>query len=252
MSEQPAVQSLSRAFGLIELLCQNGPMGISELSASSGLHKTTVYRLLSTLSDLGYIEKNPQTEKYAPTLRFLTISSALLAQNDIRRMARPFLEKLPVTLGETVHLVQRSGSQIVYIDKFESSQNSVQMVSRIGLSLPMICTAVGKAILARMPDTEIRAVWEQTEIVRHTPKTITDSEAFFKEIQTVREQGYAVDDEENELGVRCIAAAIPDVYGDFNFAFSVSAPISRMKGDKMEKTIELVTETRDAMIGINR
>lgn len=235
MTEQSPVQSVERTFALIELLCKNGESGITELASASGLNKTTVFRLLSTLVSLEYVIKNPLTEKYRLTLKFLKLSAGTLSKLDIRRYARRHLEKISTLTGETVHLVERNGGEIIYIDKFESPKNSVRMVSRVGLSLPMVYTAVGKAIMARLEPEEVEKIWRSTEIVKKTDKTITDYRLFLKELEAVRKNGYATDCEENENGVCCVAAAVCDVYGEYRYAFSVSAPASRMDAATIEK-----------------
>ena len=245
MAEQSGVQSVERAFDLIELMCKNGEMSVTALSAGTGLHKTTVCRLLGTLTMLGYVRQSSRTGHYGLTLKFLKISSGLLGSYDIRRRARPMFERLSRSCGETVHLVSRDGANIVYIDKFESQKSSVRMVSQIGLSLPMVCTAVGKAILATLPDSEVRAVWDASPHVKKTGFTITEYDSFVKELDTVRLKGYAVDNEENELGVRCVAAAIADIDGQYTHAFSVSAPKDRMDDETLEKYSDLVLRTRD-------
>ena len=243
MAENNTVQSVGRTFALLELLSTRGALGITELSLLSGLHKTTVYRLLSALKALGYVEKNSETEKYFLTLKLLKLSSGLLSGIDMRGYVRPYLEEIPRVTGETVHLVERSGSEIVYIDKFDSTRNSIRMVSRIGLSLPMVYTAVGKSILAHCDDGEIERIWNSTEIIKKTSNTITDFGNFMKEILSVRQNGYAIDREGNEEGVCCIAAALPDFNGEYSYAFSVSAPVSRMGADKISQIERLVLET---------
>lgn len=247
MSDQSTVQSVERTFTLIELLCKKS-MGITELSEASGLHKATVFRLLSTLCSLGYAEKNASTDKYGLTLKYLKLTSSMLSKIDIRRYARPFLEQIPIITGETVHLVQRSGNEIVYIDKFDSSMNSIRMVSRVGLSLPMIYTAVGKAILSHCDDAEIREVWQSTEIIKKTDKTITNFDSFLREINIIRKNGYATDNEENELGVCCIATALADIYGEYCYAFSVSAPVSRINDEKIQEIGQLILKTRNKIV----
>lgn len=245
MTEQSPVQSVERTFALIELLCKNGESGITELASASGLNKTTVFRLLSTLVSLEYVIKNPLTEKYRLTLKFLKLSAGTLSKLDIRRYARRHLEKISTLTGETVHLVERNGGEIIYIDKFESPKNSVRMVSRVGLSLPMVYTAVGKAIMARLEPEEVEKIWRSTEIVKKTDKTITDYRLFLKELEAVRKNGYATDCEENENGVCCVAAAVCDVYGEYRYAFSVSAPASRMDAATIEKIGNTVINTAE-------
>lgn len=250
MKEQSAVQSVERTFTILELLCKNGNMGVTALSAASGLHKTTVYRLLSTMCSLGYVSKNPDTDEYFITLKFLKISSSVMAKSDIRKSAKPILERLSTITGETAHLVERSGNDIIYIDKFESNENSVRMVSRIGLSLPMVYTAVGKAIMSCLNDEDVYDIWHSTEVMPKTDKTITDFGIFTAEIERVRASGYAIDDEENETGVKCIGAAIPDVYGNYRYAFSVSAPVSRMTEEKTEFIVRSVLEAKNKIINL--
>ena len=238
MPEKTTVQSVERTFLLIELLSEKREMSISELSSRSLLHKTTVFRLLNTLMSLGYVYQNPDNEQYGLTLKFLKISSAGLSRNDIRNEARPMLKRLSHQCGETVHLVERNGNNVVYIDKFESNKNSVRMVSRIGMELGMTTTAVGKALLSHCSDDEVLSVWNESEHTAKTQYTITEFEEFKKEIKTVREKGYAVDNQENELGVRCVAAALPDAFGEYRYAVSVSAPINRMDEETVIKTAE--------------
>ncbi len=242
MAEQSSVQSVERTFSLIELLCKNGALGVTELAAASGLNKTTIFRLLSTLVKMGYVRQKKTNEKYELTLKFLRLSSDTLSKIDVRSYAAPYLKNIPKITGETVHLVERSGNDIIYIDKFESPVNSIRMVSRVGLSLPMIYTAVGKAIMARLNEEEIINIWNETEIVKKTDNTITELSDFLKEIDSVRKKGYAADREENEAGVCCVAAALPDIYGEPKYAVSVSAPAVRMSEEKIAEIGALVME----------
>ena len=242
------VQSVERTFLLLEILCKNGDTSVTELSCLSGLHKTTVCRLLSTLCSLGYVKQNEKTGRYGISLKFLTVSSGILNTFDIRSYARPFFKKLSKESHETVHLVCRDGDDIVYIDKFESPDNSVRMVSRIGFSLPMICTAVGKAILASLDDRTIEKIWNRSSHEQKTPHTITTFDKFMAEINDVRKNGYAVDNEENELGVRCVAAALLEPDSVCRYAFSVSAPITRMDDSRLKQIAELVLEAKKEII----
>ena len=249
MAERSGVQSVERTFALLELMCKNGEMSVTELSVFSGLHKTTVCRLLSTLCNMGYVKQNERTGHYGVSLKFLKIGAGLLNNFDFRSYARQYFEKLSKNCGETVHLVCRDDDEIVYIDKFESDQSSVRMVSNIGLSLPMINTAVGKSILATLSDNEIAAVWRHSPHEQKTPHTIMSLEAFMNEIETVRKCGYAVDNEENELGVRCVGAALKGADGRYHYAFSVSAPVARMDGGSLKAKAELVLRTKAEIEG---
>ena len=116
----------------------------------------------------------------------------------------------------------------MYIDKVESNVSSIRMVSRVGSRIPLYCSGVGKALLAELPDSEIREIWNSSEIVSLTPYTVTKFQDLMERIGTVRKVGYAMDDEENEEGVRCIAVSIPDYHKEPVYALSISAPVSRM------------------------
>lgn len=238
MSQSGSVQSVERVFLIIEAMCREKESSVTGLSQITGLNKTTVFRFLNTLVSLGYAVKNEKTECYSLTLKFLRISSRKLADYDIKQQMKPFLSRLSKECGETVHLVERNGAKVVYIDKFESDTNSVRMVSRIGMSLDIFTTAVGKAMLSFMQDFEIKDLWDSHTHTKKTKYTITALQDFLTEIEEIRKCGYAVDNEENELGVRCVAVAIPDQYGKYRYAASVSAPINRMD----DKTVRLTAE----------
>lgn len=234
MAEASGVQSVVRSFTLLELLCERGELGVTQLSKLSGLSKTTVYRLINTLVELGYVKQNPVTEGYGITLKFLKISASQRALFDKRNEMRPVLEKLSAECGETVHLVERSGKDIIYIDKIENNTTAFRMASQVGMSLPMIYTASGKAIMSYLSKEELKKIWNESEVISKTPKTITNFNLFMEEIKGVRENGYAVDNEENELGVCCIATAVADIEGDFKYAVSVSVPKVRLSREKEE------------------
>lgn len=243
MSSVSSVMSIEKAFSIIEIICKHGPMGITELSKISGLNKTTAFRIISTLLNLGYIEQDSLTKKYNITFKFLKISSKSLSDTNIIKYAKPKLKALSEFTGETVHLVERSDNEIIYIGKHESSKNSVRMVSRVGLSLPMIRTAVGKAIMATLSEEETEEIWNNSEIIKKTPKTITDLSEFKAELEKIKKTGFATDIEENEEGVICVAAAVKDIAGEYKYAISVSAPSSRMNLNNIKTIGSAVLKT---------
>lgn len=234
MAESSSVQSLDRAFDLLELLCKsrNG-MTIGSLSAETGLHKSTVHRLLSSMCTRGYVQRDAATSIYRAGMRLCELSSYIMDNLDVVERARLPMEQLGQETNETVHLVMQEERDIVYIHKVESSRGAIRMFSRIGMRRPLYCTGVGKAILATWPDSEVHELWQESNVKPWTAHTIVSEDAFFRELERVRRLGYALDDEENELGVRCIAAAIPDYRGRASYAVSVSAPISRMSDERI-------------------
>ena len=244
MPQTNPVQSAERIFEILEALVQNGPVTLTELSTRLSLHKSTVHRLLKSLILMGYARQEEESGKYLATYKILGLAGMLLSKLDILAVAHPYLERLMRQTHETVHFVQRQNTHIVYVDKVESDANSIRMVSRIGLRQPMYSTGVGKAILAQMKDSEIREVWKQSKIRPFTPHTIVTLEQLMEEIELIRRQGYALDNEENELGVRCIAACVTDFYGRASNAFSISAPVSRMSDERVLELSEYVLETK--------
>ena len=155
MAESSSVQSLERAFDLLEKLCRsrNG-MTIGTLSAETGLHKSTVHRLLATMCTRGYVQRDAETSVYRAGMRLCELSSYIVENMDVIERARAPLERLGHETGETVHLVLQEERDIVYIHKVESVSGAIRMFSRIGMRRPLYCTGVGKAILATWPDEE--------------------------------------------------------------------------------------------------
>lgn len=247
MSENNPVQSAGRIFSVLEMLAYEGPQGVTELSKALDLNKSTVHRLLASLINMDYVKKESNSDKYQLTLKLLNLGEALLDQVDIVTIARPFIQHLAEFSEETVHLVQMEGTNMVYIDKVENYSSSVRMVSRVGVEKPLFCTAVGKAMLAELEDDQVKDIWEHSYIQKFTPKTIVKFDDFLAELQTVREKGYAIDNEENELGVRCIGATIKKYTGNAENAFSISAPISRMSDDRIDVLAVEVLKTKEEL-----
>lgn len=158
------IQVAEKLFRVIELLAENGPMGIMELSASLGFHKSTVHRLVASLQYMGYIRQDEESLKYSLSLKFLEIGSRILEQTSMAALIHPSLKRLSEQTGETVHLVKREGTEAVYIDKVESFASSIRMVSRVGSRIPLYCSGVGKALLAELTDREIGEIWKNSRI----------------------------------------------------------------------------------------
>ena len=269
------IQVAEKLFRVIELLAENGPMGIMELSASLGFHKSTVHRLVASLQymgyirqdeeslkyylslklcdrrqrqmcirDRGYIRQDEESLKYYLSLKFLEIGSRILEQTSMAALIHPSLKRLSEQTGETVHLVKREGTEAVYIDKVESFASSIRMVSRVGSRIPLYCSGVGKALLAELTDREIGEIWKNSRIRKLTPRTITELPVLMERVEQVRKDGYAVDDEENEEGVRCIAASLRDYHKDPVYALSISAPANRMTDQRILELKEYVLAFR--------
>lgn len=248
MEEKNPIQVADRLFLVLETLASDGPVSLADLSRHLDLNKSTVHRLLCSLIYMGYVKQDAETQKYDLSLKILTLSNRLLGRMDMLEAVRPHLKSLSEETGETVHLVQLDGAEAVYIYKEESYQNSVRMVSKVGSHIPLYCSGVGKAMAADMEEEQIRTFWEASKIKKLTPHTITDYAQFLDKINEVRKNGYAQDDEENELGVRCIAVSLPDYKGRVRYAFSISAPAARMSDERIAELAEIVLRKKQEIL----
>ena len=204
-TESSSVRVVDRTLDIIEALA-GAPHGmqLNALSEAVGLHKATVYRLLQSLANRCYVVKDEETGKYRLTMRLFDLSSQILGGSNLLGVARPFLERISDEAHEVVHLVVRENTEVVYLCKEDPCSSVVQMSSRIGSRIPLYCTGVGKSILAGLGDEELEEVWQASNVVPRTYRTITTLEDMRRELEEVRRRGYAVDDEENEVGVRCV------------------------------------------------
>jgi IclR family acetate operon transcriptional repressor len=217
------VQSLERAFGLLELIAAHrGAMSLSELGTASGLPPPTLHRLARTLVDLGYLRQEP-SRRYAlgPRLFLLAESSTMM----LNAVALPHLSHLVDEIGETANLAMLDGDQVAYVAQ-APGRHSMRMFTEVGRRVQPHCTAVGKALLAAATDEEVRALLHRTGLPRHTEHTVTDPDEFLVQLGRVRESGYAMDEGEQEVGVRCIAVKVPE--STLPLAISVSGPAPRM------------------------
>ena len=243
------VQSAERIFQVLEMLAENGEMGLMEISAALDLHKSTVHRLLMSLIYMGYAKQNEHTQKYTLSYKIVNMAGKVLDRTDILQVAKPFMERLSDISGETVHLVQREGNHILYISKIEAKVGTIRMVSHVGMVHPMYCSGVGKAIMATLPEREVKEIWDGSVIEQKTDKTITNYEQMLATLAEIREKGYALDDEENEEGVRCVAACLRGYGKNVKYAFSISGPISRMTKERVE---ELAVDVKKVQAELSR
>ena len=242
MADKSGVQSVERIFQLIESLAAHpAGAGLQRLAQDTGLAKSTVHRLLASLVSLGYAAQD-ENGRYRLTLKMFELSSGIVNSMDIMDVAKVHLERLAQRTGEAVHLVIRDGQDIVYIYKTESGP--MRMSSRVGLRSPLYCTGVGKAILATLPADEVAQIWQHTTPQKLTAHTIVEFDALQAQLTEVRTNGYAIDDEENELGVRCVAVAIPGVGGRADSAFSISGLAPYMTPERIRRIATLAQDAR--------
>jgi IclR family KDG regulon transcriptional repressor len=237
------IGSLQKAIDILELFDDLTPeLGITEMSEALELHKSTVAGLVYTLEGNHYLEQAPETRKYRLGFKLVERASTLLSQIEVRPLALPHLQELRDWCDESVNLALREGGHVVYIERLLSSQ-TLGMRAKVGYQAPLHCTALGKAILSRLPPAEVSQYVARHGLPAVTDRTITDSGRFVEELQRTRERGFALDDEENEIGVRCVAAAVLDHTGQPTAAISVSAPGHRLPLSEVPRYGEQVRET---------
>jgi IclR family acetate operon transcriptional repressor len=238
------VQSIERVFELLETMADaGGVIGLSQLASQSGLPLPTIHRLVRTLVDLGYVRQEPSRE-YAlgPRLvRLGDISSGLLT-----RWATPYLKQVADALGESTNLAMLDGDQIMYVAQAPGS-HSMRMFTEVGRRAHAHCTAVGKAMLAQMPAEQVDGILRRSGMPALTEHTITDRAQFTRELALTRERGYAIDEGEQELGVRCVAVALPG--NPTRAAASISGPLTRMTGELVQTAVPLLAKTANALAG---
>ncbi|MBI9085635.1 MAG: IclR family transcriptional regulator [Desulfobacterales bacterium] len=241
------VQTITRTTLILETI-GNYPSGLSlgELSEIIELPKGTTHRLLTSLAYFDFIRQDKASKHYHLGFKLVELGNHLLSHIDVRKEAHPYLIRLGDDVQETVHLVVLDQNKAIYIDKvdFNPKRGGLQMVSSLGSRIPLHCSAVGKVLMADMPETDVDMILQNVNSDRRTRNTITDPFEMKQHLQMIRTTGYAMDDEENEEGVRCVAAPIRNEIGKVVAAMSVSGPTTRMTIEKIDESLKfLVTET---------
>jgi IclR family transcriptional regulator, KDG regulon repressor len=231
------IQAVSHALDLLEQFHgEVDELGVTELSKRLKLHKNNVFRLLATLESRGYIEQNKVTENYRLGLKTLELGQTFIRQMGLLRQSKPVLEDLVRQCNETTYVAILRDFSIIYLDAVETDM-TVRVVPRVGSWLPAYCTAAGKIQIAHMSDEELESYLTTRELKPYTANTITDRDVLKKQLKVVAEQGYAVDDEELDIGVRCVSAPIRDYTRRIIGAVSISGPSMRFGNERMEKEL---------------
>lgn len=215
------VRVVERALDVLGAFSQHpGGLTLAEMARSVGIHKSTVHRLALTLEKAGFLRRCPASGTYTLGLKLLELGAVALNGVELRREARPYLERLHRDTGCTIHLGILDSGEVVYIDKFEGN-NSIRLYSQVGRRAPAHCTGLGKALLAFQPASAVRQLAAQRGLKRYTSETITSVPELLTELERVKTRGFAVDMAEHEPLVHCVAAPIRDHFG------TVIAAVSR-------------------------
>ncbi len=243
MEQKDVVQSVDRALGILEALSE-GQMGLQEISKCVGLNKSTVHRLLQTLMYKGFVKQDMERMQYGLTTKILQLSQKIIEDLDIVDISKTFLQTLNDQTEEVVHLVKFEENDAVYIHKIEA-KNNIRMYSYIGKKIPLFSSAVGKAYLAFSSEAARKSKWQLilSSMERYTENTIISEKGLLEELEIIKKRGFAIDNEENELGVICVAAPIYNYLGSIEYAISISTPKFRFSKEKLELFGQLVMET---------
>ena len=238
------VQSLGRALDVLELMvAAGGEVALSRLAAESGLPVPTIHRLVRTLVSRGYVLQMP-SRRYMLGPRLIGLGAS--ASHMVEAWASPHLESLAEVTGESANLAMLDVDRVVYVAQAASTRHTMRMFTEVGRRVYAHCTGVGKALLAELSDDEVRTLVSSAGMPATTEHTITEIAGLLEELRRVRERGYAIDDGEQELGVRCVAVAVP---GSLRSAVSVSGPASRVTHEAVPGLAELLQKSAHALSG---
>jgi DNA-binding IclR family transcriptional regulator len=231
----PTIQVLERMFSILDTLAAHpDPVSLKEISERTGLHPSTTHRILNDLA-VGRLVDRPQSGTYRLGMRLLELGNLVKARLDVREAAMGPMRELHKITHQPVNLSMRQGDEIVYVERTYSERSGMQVVRAVGGRAPLHLTSVGKLFLAHDDPQRVRAYATRTGLTGHTRNSITDLPRLERELGHVRQSGIARDDEELELGVRCMAAAIYDDQGQLIAGLSVSAPADRLEEGWLEK-----------------
>jgi IclR family transcriptional regulator, acetate operon repressor len=233
--DRSGVQSVSRAFDVLEALAEDGPMGLSQLAVAIDLPLTTVHRLIGSLTTLGYVVGD-STKQYSLAPRLMHLGER--AGRMLSRWAVPHLTTVVDEVGETANLAMLDGDQVVYVAQVQSG-HSMRMFMEVGRRVHAHCTAVGKVLLARMPADEVAAMARRSGLPAQTEHTLTTLPELTAALDQARTSGYALDEGEQEVGVRCVAVAVTG--STMPLAISVSGPAPRMTDDLVSRAVPVLT-----------
>jgi IclR family transcriptional regulator, carbohydrate utilization repressor len=245
--QSPTIQVLERAFALLDMLAaQPEPVSLKDISQHTGLHPSTAHRILNDLTIGRYVDR-PQAGSYRLGMRLLELGNLVKARLDVREAAMAPMRELHKLTHQPVNLSMRQGDQIVYIERTYSERSGMQVVRAIGGRAPLHLTSVGKLFLAHDDPARVRAYAARTGLAGHTRNSITDAAQLERELAGVRASGCARDNEELELGVRCMAACIFDDQGQLVAGLSVSAPADRLEESWMERVKATAAQISSAL-----
>ena len=255
-SAKQSVQSLDRAFGLLQLLADHPDgMTLAAIAPEADLAPSTAHRLLSSLEGLGFASFEASSNKWFVGLSAFRVGAAFLRRRDYVATARQFMRQLVELTGETSNLAVLKNDQLTFVSQIESSE-AMRMAVPIGTRGPLHASAVGKAILAYLPQDEVADLVAKIDYPALTSKSHKNKTALLNDLKSIKSHGFAVDDEEQSLGLRCIAAPIFNELAEPIFAVSISGPTIRVSEDKLDHlaahVVAVAKKISEQIGGVNR
>jgi DNA-binding IclR family transcriptional regulator len=245
--QAPTIQVLERVFSLLDVLAgHQDPVSLKEISELTGLHPSTAHRILNDLAAGRYVDR-PEAGSYRLGMRLLELGNLVKARLDVRDAALGPMRELHKLTLQPVNLSVRQGDEIVYIERSYSERSGMQVVRAVGGRAPLHLTSVGKLFLAHDEPARVRAYAARTGLAGHTRNSITDLQVLERELARVRQTEVARDNEELELGVRCLAAGIHDDQGRLVAGLSISAPADRLDEGWSERLKEATSQISAAL-----
>lgn len=248
------IQSLDRGIRVLLILAEKNSAGVTELAEALSVDKSTASRLVETLRAHDMVRFDPETKKYRLGFRILHLGESLKDNLNVIAIARPMLVELSGKIGESVHFCAFNNNSVYVMDQVRSSRNYA-LSATVGMIEPLHCSSVGKCILAFRRQETIRALLENYEFTKYTENTITKKQALLENLERIRSLGYALDDEEMALGVRCLAVPVYDYRNSVRYSIGVSGPKENINDASMETYIRRMAETTrrlSAAIGSTR
>ena len=240
LSDRYRIHVIDRAAQILDSFgFDHQELSVSEIGAKTGLHRSTAHRILMTLEYNDLIKQNPDTGKYHLGIKLFKLGHQAVSQLNLREICRPFLSRLMNETQETIHLAVLDDDQVLYLDKVEGP-HALRMPSRVGRHIPTYCTSLGKAMLSCLDDHEVKNIFRSRALRPYTVNTVKTLDRLLTELRVIRRRGYSVDNEEIEIGLRCVGAPIKDHTGAMVGAISTAAPSARLVAQKIPGVGRLV------------
>lgn len=239
-----AVQSLNRGLMILDRVAESGRNGalLTDIALQVGLPASTTHRLLNTLEQAGFVRRDPQLGVWHIGLKTFSVGNAFLDSRDVVAQARPYMKRLMTQAGETVNLAVENMSQVVYVAQVECVE-MMRMIVRLGSRAPIHASAIGKAMMAWMPEAQVERILRHHGLQQLTPQTITTMAEMKSNLAEIRQRGYAYDLEEHTIGLHCVSSPIFNEHSEPIAGVSLSGPKARVTFDRLPELGILVRQT---------